>query len=210
VRCLLSLPAPFVETDFLRPPSSLLDRSLVPAVKCPACEKLFSRKHDCTRHCIAIHSMDPTVVASSSLTNPAFLSSSSSAAAAAAVGVIRLSKEEAEEEGRKERRRSGRGRGMSRGLTRGRSESPPWLPPTSGDLDRSSGAAGRRASFAAVELVQPSRGRLGAEGLSYQPLQIAPIPLVASGMVHPHSSHPHPQGLQYLPPMPMPPPHPHP
>ncbi|GAA5901485.1 uncharacterized protein JCM6883_000226 [Sporobolomyces salmoneus] len=26
--------------------------------KCPECNKLFSRKHDCTRHCIAIHNYD--------------------------------------------------------------------------------------------------------------------------------------------------------
>ncbi|GAA5842249.1 hypothetical protein JCM3766R1_005081 [Sporobolomyces carnicolor] len=26
--------------------------------KCPECSKLFSRKHDCTRHCIAIHNYD--------------------------------------------------------------------------------------------------------------------------------------------------------
>jgi uncharacterized C2H2 Zn-finger protein len=33
------------------------------AVKCPECFKLFSRKHDCTRHCISIHNYDKDGVA---------------------------------------------------------------------------------------------------------------------------------------------------
>ncbi|GAA5984970.1 hypothetical protein JCM11641_005600 [Rhodosporidiobolus odoratus] len=31
--------------------------------KCPECDKLFSRKHDCTRHCIAIHGYDKDFMA---------------------------------------------------------------------------------------------------------------------------------------------------
>ena len=42
-----------------RSPSLTLTSSRRPlAVKCPECNKLFSRKHDCTRHCIAIHHYD--------------------------------------------------------------------------------------------------------------------------------------------------------
>ncbi|GAA6021367.1 hypothetical protein JCM10207_002024 [Rhodosporidiobolus poonsookiae] len=37
--------------------------------KCPECNKLFSRKHDCTRHCIAIHGYDKDYMAKPSVTS---------------------------------------------------------------------------------------------------------------------------------------------
>ncbi|GAA5844753.1 hypothetical protein JCM11251_002269 [Rhodosporidiobolus azoricus] len=164
--------------------------------KCPECDKLFARKHDCTRHCIAIHGYDKDFMAKATTSNDD---------SPTAVGPIHVPQEilpmgefarKAREENEKRELsnplRNGGGRAPPSSLSA--SQSPYSPPPTQSH----SSTAMASVAGAAVESAAAAQAAGGAESVTV-PLRRASI----AGPSHPSvSTFPMPPPITLQPPPP--------